>query len=318
MKERVETKERLPQSKRNSDPAQLPGDRPYAHVIRILLRPPPGPVEAVLALTMPSASLLLAWQLKDKRILIVGGGDVASGRLESVLTAEALVTLISPRPGLHPKTLNLLQQHPDRILYHDRDFSAVQDLEGVDMILTAIDDPNVSRYICSLAREKRIPINVADVPPLCDFYFGSQIQRGNLQILISTNGQSPKLANIIKKQIERNLPNCVAKAIENVGLLRAKLRERAPGVGGDMGKKRMRWMIDVCNKWSLDDLALLDERGIERMLDLGWEKGTVISTSEAGIPASFRFKLPDHTLPVVAGFLAGSLVTCLAFTTRPR
>lgn len=267
---------------------------------------------------MPAASLLLAWQLKDKRILLVGGGDVASGRLESVLAAEALVTLISPRPGLHPKTLNLLQQNPDRIIYRDRDFSAIQDLEGIDMVLTAIDDTNVSRYICTLARERRIPINVADVPPLCDFYFGSQIQRGNLQILISTNGQSPKLANIIKKQIESNLPESVAKAIENVGVLRAKLRERAPGIGGDVGKKRMRWMIDVCNKWSLDDLALLDDQGIERMLDLGWEKGRVISTSEAGIPTSPRFKFPESTLPTVAGFLVGSLITFLATTTRLR
>ena len=267
---------------------------------------------------MPTASLLLAWQLKDKRILIVGGGDVASGRLESVLAAEALVTLISPRSGLHQKTLNLLQQNPDRILYRDRDFSSVQDLEGFDMILTAIDDTNVSRYICTLARERRIPINVADIPPLCDFYFGSQIQRGNLQILISTNGQSPKLANIIKRQIESNLPDSVAKAIENVGVLRAKLRERAPGTGGDVGRKRMKWMIDVCNKWSLDDLARLDEQGIDRMLDLGWEKGTVISTSEAGISHSPCFKLPEHTLPVMAGFLAGSFVTCLAFAPRLR
>ena len=265
---------------------------------------------------MPTTSLLLAWQLKGKRVLIVGGGDVASGRLESVLAAEAMVTLIGPRQGLHSKTLSLLQQNPDRVLYHDRDFSAVQDLEGVDMVLTAIDDPNVSRYISNLARERRIPVNVADIPPLCDFYFGSQIQRGNLQILISTNGQSPKLANIIKKQIESNLPESVARAIENVGVLRAKLRERAPGIGGDVGKKRMRWMIDVCNQWSLDDLALLDDQGIERMLDLGWEKGTVISTSEAGIPSSSRLKLPECALPVVAGFLAGSLITCLAITAR--
>lgn len=266
---------------------------------------------------MPNASLLIAWQLKGKRVLIVGGGDVASGRLESVLAADALVTLISPKRGLHLKTLNLLEQNPERILYHDREFSAAQDLEGVDVVLTAIDDPNSSRYISNLAREKRIPVNVADIPPLCDFYFGSQIQRGNLQVLISTNGQSPKLANVIKRQIESNLPDSTAKAIDNVGVLRAKLRERAPGTGGDVGKKRMKWMVDVCNKWSLDDLALLDDRGIERMLDLGWEKGTVISTSQAGIPAC-RFKLPEYTLPATAGFLAGSLVTCLVVFARQR
>ena len=315
MKEWVEVKERYRSlGVTGSDIRSLQA----SHVILIsFIRPPQEPAEV--PSTMPTTSLLLAWQLKDKRILLIGGGDVASGRLESVLAAEALVTLISPQQGLHPKTLNLLQQNPDRILYRDRDFSAVQDLEGADMILTAIDDTNVSRCICTLARERRIPINVADIPHMCDFYFGSQIQRGNLQILISTNGQSPKLANIIKKQIESNLPESVAKAIENVGVLRAKLRERAPGVGGDVGKKRMRWMIDVCNKWSLHDLALLDEQGIERMLDLGWEKGTVISASEAGIlPASPRLKLPEHTLPAVAGFLAGSLITCLAFAARLR
>lgn len=268
--------------------------------------------------TMPSTSLLVAWQLKGKQVLIVGGGDVATGRLESVLAADAVVTLISPRPGLHPKALNLLQQNPDRVLYHDRDFSGVQDLEGIDMVLTAIDDPDVSRSIYNLARERSIPANVADIPPLCDFYFGSQIQRGNLQILVSTNGQGPKLANIIKKQIESNLPASTAKAVENVGVLRAKLRERAPGIGGDVGKKRMRWMIEVCNKWSLDDLALLDDRGIERMLNLGWENGTVISTSEAGIPPSSRFKLPEYTLPAVTGFLTGSLMTCLLLFARQR
>lgn len=266
---------------------------------------------------MPNTSLLLAWQLKGKRVLILGGGDVGSGRLESVLAAEAAVTLVGPRAGLHPRTVNLLKQDPDRILYHDRDFSGVQDLEGVDMVLTAIDDPNTSRYICNLARERRIPVNVADIPPLCDFYFGSQIQRGNLQILISTNGQSPKLANIIKKRIESNLPESTPKAIENVGMLRARLRERAPGIGGDVGKRRMRWMTDVCTKWSLDDLALLDDRGIERMLNLGWEKDTVISTFEAGITTS-RFKFPEYTLPAVAGFLAGSLMTCLVVFVRKR
>lgn len=267
---------------------------------------------------MPTASLLLAWQLKDKRVLVVGGGEVASSRLESALTTQAAVTLIGPRHGLHPKTANLLQRHPDRILYHDREFSNAQDLEGIDMVLTAIDDPNASRQISDLARERRIPVNVADVPPLCDFYFGSQIQHGNLQILISTNGQSPKLANIIKKRVEASLPDSTAKAVENVGVLRARLRERAPGIGGDVGKKRMRWMIDVCNKWSLDDLALLDDRSIERMLDLGWEKGTVISTFEAGIPRSSRLKFPEVTVPALAGFLAGTLVTCLVLFTRKR
>lgn len=100
------------------------------------------------------------------------------------------------------------------------------------MVLTAVDDVEKSREICALCRKRKIPVNVADIPPSCDFYFGSQIRSGPLQIMISTNGQSPKLANLIRRRIENSLPEGVGEAIEKVGTLRCKLRERAPGVGG--------------------------------------------------------------------------------------
>ena len=66
---------------------------------------------------LSGGSLLLAWQLKDKHVLIVGGGDVASGRIESVLVADARVTLVSPSAGLHPLTKKFIEQYPDRITY---------------------------------------------------------------------------------------------------------------------------------------------------------------------------------------------------------
>jgi len=144
-------------------------------------------------------SLLLAWQLKDKHVLIVGGGDVASGRIESVLAADALITIISPDEGLHPLTRRYITSS-DRITYHDRVFAGSGDLVAVDMVLTAVDDVEKSREICDMCRALRIPVNVADIPPSCDFYFGSQIRDGPLQIMISTNGKSPKLANIIRKK----------------------------------------------------------------------------------------------------------------------
>ncbi|EED79560.1 predicted protein, partial [Postia placenta Mad-698-R] len=219
-------------------------------------------------------SLLLAWQLKGKRVLIVGGGDVASGRIESVLVADALVTLIAPHDGLHPLTKRFIESS-DRITYHDRTFAGPEDLVDVDMVLTAIDDVETSRAICAMARALKIPINVADIPPSCDFYFGSQIRSGPLQIMISTNGQSPKLANIIRRRIENSLPEHAGEAIEKVGQLRNKLRERAPGVGGELGKRRMRWMVDVCTAWEMEDLAALDGEMMAKLLDDGWEYNRV-------------------------------------------
>ncbi|PSR88863.1 hypothetical protein PHLCEN_2v5012 [Hermanssonia centrifuga] len=228
---------------------------------------------------LSGGSLLLAWQLKDKHVLIVGGGDVASGRIESVLVADAKITLISPRAGLHSLTKRFIEA-TDRITYHDRVFNGAEDLGGIDMVLTAIDDVEKSREICALCRSLKIPVNVADIPSSCDFYFGSQVRDGPLQIMVSTNGQSPKLANIIRRKIEESLPEHAGEGIEKVGILRSKLKERAPGVGGEVGKRRMRWMIDVCNSWEMEELALLDDEMMVKLLDDGWEKNRVPKLTE--------------------------------------
>jgi len=267
---------------------------------------------------LSGGSLLVAWQLKDKRVLVVGGGQVASGRIESVLIADASITLISPKAGLHPITSQLIRQHPDRIVFHDRLFSP-DDLVDVDVVLTALDDVESSREICTLARELRIPINVADIPPSCDFYFGSQIRQGPLQIMVSTNGQSPKLANIIKKQIEISLASYTGQAIEKVGELRSKLRERAPGVGGELGKRRMRWMVGVCTSWDIQELAMLDEVMMVRLLDDGWAKDRVPSAAEVGgssRASSRRITLAGHVIPATIGFIAGGLCCSVVYLIR--
>ncbi|CAE6442550.1 unnamed protein product [Rhizoctonia solani] len=270
----------------------------------------------------PDASLLLAWQLKNKNVLIVGGGTVASGRLDAVLEASARVTLVSPRQGLDRLTAyRIFDDVPDvksRISYIDREFTLDTDIsliESADLVLTAIDDVDLSKQICALARARKVPVNVADVPPECDFYFGSQIRDGPLQIMISTGGAAPKLSNLIRKRVEEALPPppFLGDAIRRVGILRAKLRRRAPGVGGTLGKKRMRWMIKVCETWSFEQLAQLDDEKIERLLTEGWDKGlTVPSYGELGgtVPTvGWTERIPPGTLPVAAGFVAGALFT---------
>ncbi|KZV61710.1 siroheme synthase [Peniophora sp. CONT] len=226
-------------------------------------------------------SLLVAWQLDGRTVLIVGGGEVASGRIENVLAAGASITLVCPAAGLHPLTKDFLTRST-RITHRDRNFE-LPDLDGVDMVLTAIDDVDVSRAIGTQCRERRIPVNVADDPSYCDFYFGSQIRRGPLQIMVSTNGKGPKLANIIRKRIEDAVPEGAGDAIVKTGTLRERLKERAPGVGGDVGRRRMRWMINLCNQWDMDDLARLEEDQMDRLLDEGWENNRVPSSTEIGL-----------------------------------
>lgn len=132
------------------------------------------------------------------------------------------------------------------------------------MVLTAVDDPVASSEIYKLCHERRIPANIADVPPECDFYFGSVHRDGSLQIMVSTNGNGPKLANIVRKNIAKNLPPNIGDAIQKVGMLRKKLRKVAPGA--EEGPKRMQWMIKVCEKWSLEDLCEMNEKDMEALL----------------------------------------------------
>ncbi|ORY57410.1 putative NAD(P)-binding-domain-containing protein [Leucosporidium creatinivorum] len=228
----------------------------------------------------PGASLIIAWQIKNKRALVVGGGAVAAGRLSALLNANALVTLVAPSSNLSPEVASRIadvslttpssEGATPSLTYIDRVFAGESDLEGMEMVLTAIDEIGLSSRICEMCRTRRIPVNVADVPPECDFYFGSIVRRGPLQIMVSTGGKGPRIANRVRRAIEGTLPDRVGDAIESVGTLRSELRKVANGKDKATIERRMDWMVRVCDKWSLAELAEMDERMRQEVLD-GWE-----------------------------------------------
>ena len=144
--------------------------------------------------------------------------------------------MVSPRDGLNEEVTFRVDN--GQVDFVDRKFEP-SDLDNVDMVLTAVDDPEASTRIWKLCKERKIAANIADVPPECDFYFGSVHRDGPLQIMVSTNGNGPKLASIVRKQIAKSLPENIGAAIQNVGLLRRKLRKVAPNI--EEGPKRMQW-----------------------------------------------------------------------------
>ena len=82
--------------------------------------------------------------------------------------------------------------------------------------------------------------------------------------MVSTNGNGPRLAAIVRKQIAGSLPEGIGAAVERVGLLRKKLRRVAPGV--EEGRERMRWMSRVCETWSLEELGGMSEGDMGALL----------------------------------------------------
>ena len=273
--------------------------------------------------TLGGGSLLIAWQLKDKRVLIIGGGEIGSQRIESILHTDANISLLAPSDGLHPRTRRFLELRNDRITYIDRNLKTADDLEldAINMVLTALDDPVLSAEIVSVCRSHRIPVNAADLPDLCDFYFGAQIRDGPLQIVFSTNGNGPRMAALVRDKIQNALTGYEGEAIRRVGLLRVKLKESAPGVGGNVSKERMRWMTNLCNAWETEDLSALDETMMERLIQEGWERGRKVPT-----PEEMGLKLRKgrinwnafQPIPAAAAFAIGVFTTVLILAVRSR
>lgn len=113
------------------------------------------------------------------------------------------------------------------------------------MVLTALPASQavLSSSIYTACHEARIPVNIADVPPECDFYFGSVVRRGPVQIMVSTNGKGPRLARRVREIIEGALPVGLQGAVERTGMLRMALRRRDAGTDDASIKKRMDWYV---------------------------------------------------------------------------
>lgn len=203
----------------------------------------------------------------------------------NLLNADAKVRVVCPRGGLNEEVAYRVKQ--GQVQHVDRVFLPI-DLEpekNVAMVLTAIDDPDASTRIWKYCKKVKVPANIADVPPECDFYFGSVHRDGPLQIMVSTNGNGPRLAAAIRKQIGQMLPVGTGDSIKKVGQLRRKLRGVAPGKTTVDINKRMGWMSKVCDKWSTEEFNAMDD---EDMAEL------VAYYGEGTVPSFEAIRLGDH------------------------
>jgi len=100
----------------------------------------------------PGASLCLAWQVKDKLVVLIGGGVVASGRLTYLLESGAKVRLIAPRDGMCDEIMWRVQEEGLVHQWLDRKFGGPEDLDGAEMVLTAIDEVGLSSEIWKICK----------------------------------------------------------------------------------------------------------------------------------------------------------------------
>lgn len=156
--------------------------------------------------------------LKNKNILIVGGGKVALRKLEKLLPFEGYITVAAPE--IEPELLSA--GAADIIM---KPFCASM-LKGQDMVIAATDDEKLNHKIAALCKDKKIPVNVVDNINECSFIFPSVIKQGKLSIGISTSGSSPSAAGYLKDKISDVVPEYLPKVLEYLESLRDKVKKR--------------------------------------------------------------------------------------------
>jgi siroheme synthase-like protein len=162
-------------------------------------------------------------RLEGRPVLVVGAGTVALAKIESLRAAGAAITVVAP------KTIPRIRElaHQDALVWRQRVFEPT-DLDGSFLVIAATNASEVNRTVFEEARLRNIPCNAVDDPPNCDFYFGSVVSRGDLQLAISTAGESPALAQRLRQEIDAQLPQDLGPWLAELGELRREVREATP------------------------------------------------------------------------------------------
>ena len=142
-------------------------------------------------------------RVQNRRALIVGGGAVAARKAELLLRSGAQVMLVAPEPS--PAAHELLMAHPAQITLLPAIFEPGQ-LRGITLALAATDSPSVNAAVASAARERGIPVNVADNAELSDFILPAIVDRSPVIVAVGSAGASPVLSRRLRERIEALLP----------------------------------------------------------------------------------------------------------------
>jgi len=149
----------------------------------------------------PMAVLPVFFDLNNKPVLFAGFGEGADWKLELLLAAGAEIHLCTTNEVEIPNTADL----PGCVFHERRDWQP-SDFAGKALALGALDDDDAAHAFAAAARDRGIPVNVIDNKPLCDFQFGSIVNRSPVVVSISTSGAAPALGQAIRLRIESLLP----------------------------------------------------------------------------------------------------------------
>jgi precorrin-2 dehydrogenase / sirohydrochlorin ferrochelatase len=166
----------------------------------------------------PAKVFPLFLKLENRPCLAVGAGNIAESKIGGLVESDATVRVVAPEAT--PQVRAWAQAK--KLDWHQRPFQPA-DLQGMFLVVAGTSSPQLHEQIFGEARRLGVLCNVVDVPHLCDFYYPAVVRRGSLQIAISTAGESPALAQRLRKELEVQFGPEYEAWVAAIGEVRAEI-----------------------------------------------------------------------------------------------
>ncbi|AUU09590.1 uroporphyrinogen-III C-methyltransferase [Serratia marcescens] len=164
--------------------------------------------------------------LKQRPVLVVGGGDVAARKVDLLQRAGAEIRIVAQ--SLSPELEQQRQQ--GQLLWLGKTFDP-QQLDDVFLAIAATDDNALNAAVFAEADKRRVLANVVDDQPRCSFIFPSIIDRSPLVVAVSSSGQAPVLARLLREKLEALLPASLGQMAQVAGRWRGQAKQRLASIG---------------------------------------------------------------------------------------
>ncbi|MDR2219510.1 MAG: siroheme synthase CysG [Methylobacillus sp.] len=157
-------------------------------------------------------------RLRGRKSVVIGGGEIALRKVSMLLKADADITVIAPALCAELAAQRRITHLPAR-------FSPEQ-LDSAQLVVAATDDAEINRAVSAAAQARNIPVNVVDAPELCTFVMPSVVDRSPVVIAVSSGGNAPVLARMVRARLETLIPASYGQLARLAGEFRDKVKAR--------------------------------------------------------------------------------------------
>jgi siroheme synthase-like protein len=197
-------------------------------------------------------------KLDGREVLVVGAGAVAAFKTALLLRAGARVRVVAP------EACDRVRQMAERgeIAWLRRAFRP-EDAAGAALAIAATGDAAANDRVMNACRDARVLVNVVDDPDRCDFFVPATLERGSVQVAVSTHGESPAFAKRLRAQLEAALHPSLGEYVELLGRARRRIRERFPASASTRRAANEALLASAAR----ERLEAGDRKGAERAID---------------------------------------------------